>query len=319
MTRNTAFVRTGFSLSILAVALLAGNCGGGSGSRGDDTNPAPPNGNPEILMVIPNVVDFAGGQVVTVVAQDFQDDFTVNLPRIFVDNHRLPLNVIDSSSVEVMTPPHSVGAVDLVLRAAGTLETAILKNAIHYADYTAEIVLVSPEKGDIGGGEVIHVITSNFNDDFLVSPPDVFFGTVMASATSLDSTSVEVATPAHPAGRVDVTVVSGSETAILSGGFTFEAPAPPPPPPGQEILGVYPDYGLVSGGITVIIAVRGFNFSNPPLVLFGSKEATYVTNCSTSLYVINPRADQAGPVDVIVQSESSEQWAILENGFTYMD
>jgi hypothetical protein len=87
---------------------------------------------------------------------------------------------------------------------------------------------VSPNHGTTAGGETITIEGTN-----LESVEEVKFGATAASLATLvevSSTEIEIESPAHAAGEVDVTVKTPGGTSSTGAGdkFTYEAPAPTP-------------------------------------------------------------------------------------------
>ena len=119
---------------VAAVAHLVG-CGD---TRGEGSEPLeemlPPSGTPQILLVVPDRGDVAGGEVLTIVASGFQDDFAANPPLVHFGSLVQPATAVDPGVVEVVTPPCPEGAVDLILESVGIPESAILEDGFAYRE-----------------------------------------------------------------------------------------------------------------------------------------------------------------------------------------
>lgn len=86
------------------------------------------------------------------------------------------------------------------------------------------ILSVSPNSGPTSGGTSVAVSGSNFDPSDSVS-----FDGIPATVVSGTSTVINVVTPSHAAGPVNVAVVSSDGVATIANGFTYIAPPPPPP------------------------------------------------------------------------------------------
>jgi hypothetical protein len=103
---------------------------------------------------------------------------------------------------------------------------------------------ISPNVGDLAGGDTIIVTGSNFGSSVTVS-----FGTQPGTVSSSTATAITVVTPAHQAGTVNVTVTNvstGASTTVVNG-FSFNtgelplrrgAPLDPGYPVSSQVNGV---------------------------------------------------------------------------------
>src|SRR6185369_3672367 len=145
-----------------------------------------------------------------------------------------------------------------------------------------------------------------------VSGATVRLGGVSASNINVTSgTTITAVTPAHSAGAVDVVVTnSDSQTAVLTGGFTYTNPSNPPP----TVSGVAPSTGPTTGGTSVTIT--GTNFVTGATVSFGGSGAANVNVVnSTSISAVTP-AHAAGAVNVVVTNTDGGVGSAA-NAFTY--
>lgn len=86
------------------------------------------------------------------------------------------------------------------------------------------ILSVSPNSGPTAGGTSVAVSGSNFDPSDSVS-----FDGIPVTVVSGTSTVINVVTPAHTAGPVNVAVANSNGGATFNNGFTYVAPPPPPP------------------------------------------------------------------------------------------
>jgi hypothetical protein len=169
------------------------------------------------------------------------------------------------------------------------------------------VASVSPSIGSINGGTSVTITGTNFTTGATVS-----FGGVPATNVTVNSpTSITATTPTHAAGAVDVTVANSvSQSATLSGGFTYTSSSLPAP----TLSAVTPTQGSMSGGTTVTIS--GSNFVSGATVSFGGTAASNVAfNSSTSLTATTP-AHAAGLVNITITNPDGQN-GTLTNAFTY--
>lgn len=172
-----------------------------------------------------------------------------------------------------------------------------------------EITKLIPDSGDASGGNTVTIITAGFEDDFMVSPPRVFFDSAEATlVTAVDASSVDVMTPPDPnptgTRTVDVNMesASGVQMAVFAAGFTYTAAAAP-------CLEVTPNTGSVLGGEAVTITMLGPCFldpTDPTVVTFGgilAPNITFIT--ATQLGCITPPVAAPGPVEVVVTGKDA--------------
>ncbi len=86
------------------------------------------------------------------------------------------------------------------------------------------ILSVVPNSGPTAGGTSVAVSGSNFDPSDRVS-----FDGIPATVVSGTSTVINVVTPAHTAGPVNVAVANSNGVVTFNNGFTYIAPPPPPP------------------------------------------------------------------------------------------
>jgi hypothetical protein len=101
----------------------------------------------------------------------------------------------------------------------------------------ATITGVTPNVGNIAGGQSVLITGANFHRD-----AQVFIGGTQAGGVLvIDSQRLIATTPGHAAGAVAVTVVSNAVSATLNNGYTYDTPPPPPvvrapdPAPGRML------------------------------------------------------------------------------------
>lgn len=145
------------------------------------------------------------------------------------------------------------------------------------------------------------------------------FGTATATTvTNVTDTSLQATAPPHGAGKVDVSVQSGSVVApepadATKDDFTYTA--------GVEVTSVSPVKGPTAGGNTVTITGSGFAPAGGATVtvLFGATPGTVVTVTSnTQLTVVAP-ARPAGTISIRVTVNSVSNPDTDGDDYTYAD
>jgi len=147
---------------------------------------------------------------------------------------------------------------------------------------------LNPASGPVDGGDTITFTGSDFQPGSFVT----FGGVGAASVTFVSSTQLQVVTPAHAVGTVDVTVISpDGQQGSLAGAFNFEA--------APTILTVFPVAGQAAGGTEVTLT--GANFTTDAVVRFGGTDSPSVTFVSTTTLKAATPAGVAGSADVEVE------------------
>jgi hypothetical protein len=164
---------------------------------------------------------------------------------------------------------------------------------------------INPTSGYATGGTPVTVYGSNFKSGATVS----FGGTAATGVTFVNAGQLNVTTPAHPAGAVNVVVTnSDNQAATLTNGFTYTAA------PAPTVSGVSPNTGPTGGGTPVTIT--GTNFASGATVTFGGTAATGVSVVNSTTISATSPPHAVGVVNVAVTNPDF-QTATLTTGFTY--
>jgi hypothetical protein len=203
------------------------------------------------------------------------------------------VTVVNDTTVTVLTPPGSVGSVDVTVTTAyGTSPT----NASDVFSYVVKPVVTSssPSVGPVTGGTTVTIIGTGFTGatavEFGTTPTTDF---VVNSDTSI--TAISIAAVTGPGSTVNVTVDTPGGTAnqVASAIFQFM--------PVPTVTSVSPASGDTAGGNTVTIT--GTGLIPVRAVHFGSIAATsFSVGTGTSLTATVP-AGVSGPVDVTVTTD----------------
>lgn len=183
--------------------------------------------DPIIPYMFPDVGVIAGGDVVTIATQGFEDDFQVHPPEVIFGFGPSPsVTAVSGSIVEAVTPPSpSEGPVDVVVRSVNEKQTAVEAGGYTYA-LPPVILSVDPYMGHPNGGEIVEIETRDFLDDFRMHTPAVLFGGVISPrVTATGAGGIEVETPrvSWNVELVDLTVESTGlrQIATLPDGFLY--------------------------------------------------------------------------------------------------
>jgi large repetitive protein len=167
------------------------------------------------------------------------------------------------------------------------------------------VTSVTPNSGPTTGGTQVTIGGTN-----LTGATGVQFGTTQATNVTVNSaTSITATAPAGNAGAVDVTVTTAGGTSATSSADQFTYVVPPPPPPTVTV--VSPTTAPAGSSVTV----SGSNFTSVTAVDFGSNNATFTVNNSTTLTATAPAG--SGTVDVTVTNAGGTSKTSTADQFTY--
>lgn len=251
---------------------------------------------PVLSSLTPDTGPIAGGQVVTLSGNGFQQGATV----VFGTTSGTVTNVT-ATRITVTSPARPAGVVSVrVTNTDG--QSSVLTNAYRYIAPPA-LASLTPATGPSTGGTLITLTGTFFTADAQVT----FGGTPATQVTVMSATTIQAVTPAHAAGAVDVVVSSASGTSTLAAAFTYQAAAP-------TIAGVAPTSGSTEGGTTV--TVTGTGFLPGATVKIGGVDASAVVVSSTLIRAVTA-AHVAGIVSVTVTNPGGLS-ADLPASFTYV-
>src|SRR5262249_52990307 len=153
--------------------------------------------------------------------------------RVFFGDHEAtPVNVVSSTSIDVVAPS---GRGTVGVRVDESFGSSRLANAYTYVP-PPTLSSISPARGPASGGTLVTLRGASFGraDDLHAT----FGGTAATSVTLVDATTVTARTPAG-SGVVDVRVSNSNGDATLSAAFTYV------PPPSLDSIS--PPSGSVAG------------------------------------------------------------------------
>ncbi len=205
-----------------------------TGDRADARADAP--AAPVLVGAVPDHGSFLGGTEVTLRGSNFTEDMEVR----FGGNLVQPRNTryVDRNRIVVRTPAGRAGQVDIELRSPSSMRNTVLPRGYRYDSF-----YVDPGLGPTTGNARVslHGLGTGFVDGMTV----LFDG---MPCTMVRVTSRELAsclTPAHPDGRVAVTVRYGAETLTVSDAYTYANSA--------DQVGGGLSGGTLAGSLTVTV------------------------------------------------------------------
>ena len=168
------------------------------------------------------------------------------------------------------------------------------------------LTYLDPPTGNITGGTAVTIYGTNFRLLSDGTVPTVLFGANAATSVLVTSrTTITCVTSATvTSGAVNVSVMCGSQTGTLVGGFTYLA---------GVITSIVPAYGPVAGGTAILIT--GTNFVTGSTITIGGVSATGVIFIDQQHYKAITPANTQGFYDVAI---SSPTVATARNGFQYV-
>jgi hypothetical protein len=171
---------------------------------------------PTVTAVSPNKGPTGGGTVVSITGTNLTGATAVN----FGGNAATSMTVNSATLITATSPAGSAGVVDItVITPGGTSATSAADQFTYFARPT--VTAVSPTSGVTTGGATVTITGTNLNGATAVS-----FGGVAATINADAANSITATSPAHSAGKVDVTVMTPGGTSATSAAdqFTYQLP-----------------------------------------------------------------------------------------------
>ncbi|MGC9291680.1 MAG: IPT/TIG domain-containing protein [Acidobacteriaceae bacterium] len=225
----------------------------------------------------------------------------------------IPSSVPSSTTLDLVTPSLPSGSV-VVSLARGDGAKAQLPVDFTFTSPVGPLAALTissmtPSSGPANTATSVQIQGTGFD-----STTVAYFGTAMATPSSVTATSLNVSTPLEPAGNVAVSLVRGDGSkAQAPTNFTFTGT-------GGSTVGLVassmsPDTGTVNGNVPVTI--QGAGFDSTVVVYFGSTKVTPSSISSNSLVVNTPPA-KVGDVAVYVDRGDGSS-AQVPGDFAYTD
>jgi hypothetical protein len=212
----------------------------------------------------------------------------LDAPGIDVEFDSTPAQIVERHEtwLQVETPSHPPGTVDVVVRGTGE-GVQRLSGAFTYLE-PLHIDTVEPGAGPAAGGTSVQLQGEGFS-----GVEEVFFGSVPADFSVDSDGRMTVTSPAHGPGAVDIRLTRGRSETTRADGFRYREPL--------EIWGFSPIRGAVAGGTRVVLRGRGFG---PGVsALFGGEQVGEAEQTSPYRMAVRSPPGEVGRVDVEASRE----------------
>jgi large repetitive protein len=169
-----------------------------------------------VTSVHPNKAATVVPTVVTIVGERFASDATVTF-----DGTGAEIVEVTPLAITVITPVHPAATVDIVVT-NGDRQTGRVRGGFVYENSPSgvpSVQAISPTLGVTTGGTSVEILGDGFHFGTSVTLDGVRLRSFLVGANRLD-----VTTPAHAPGVVDIVVVNPEGEARLPRAFTYAAP-----------------------------------------------------------------------------------------------
>jgi len=276
-------------------------------------DPASVGPDPQISTFSPDAGPTAGGQEVTLVGLNFQQNARVR----FGADDALAVDQ-SATSLTVRTPARTKGSVEVWVVNPDGSQVVALDTYLYMAPPT--ILSISPATGPASGGTTMTIGGSDFLEDPAGILPTVIFcndyvgGDGCAPADEADVTvspkgrTITVKTPAHPPHLVDVAVVAPDGQADYTPvAFTFtEIPT---------LSDITPDAGPTLGGQSVTVTGTGFQLGVE--VYIDGVRCTDVNLVSATSLTCKTPAGSTGTADIVIANPDGGN-VTIDEAYTYL-
>ena len=250
---------------------------------------------PVITSIVPEEGPTAGGTLVTITGENFQDGATVTFGGVAAET-----TFIDVTSLTAILPAGAVGSVGVVVTNPDG-SSATKADAFGYLPPV--ITAVVPVSGSVAGGALVTITGQNFQDGATVT-----FGGTEAEATFVDATTLTAILPAGAEGTVDVVVTNPDGTsATKADAFQYLA--------APVVSTIDPASALTTGGTEVLIT--GQNFLEGATVTFGGTAAEVVNVVDANNLIVIIPAGEEGIAAVVVTNIDGSSGSLTKT-FTYL-
>jgi len=250
---------------------------------------------PYLLAIVPSRGSTTGGETVTIYGGRLETASSV----LFDDIPGLIL-AVTATSIDVQTPAHARGVVDVVVMTDLGTVSSVGGFAFIEPPGPPELGVLTPTRGRIAGGDTVLIRGRD-----LGITRSVTFGGSPATILSTAETRLTVLTPPHSAGIVDVVVTTSTGTDTAEDAFTYL--------PEPQIASVSPAEGSLLGGD--LVTIQGADLAETSVVMFGASPASIVSTSASQVVVRTPAAALPGIVSVLVTTPGGG--AILPDCFEY--
>ncbi|MCP4093855.1 MAG: matrixin family metalloprotease [Planctomycetes bacterium] len=267
----------------------------------------------EVVLDPPTIVgldtttgSIAGGEEVTITGTNFQNGAYV----LFGGLEAETVSFVNSTTLTVTTPAVAAGIVDVAVH-NGDGQQVTSDSAFTYQG-TAVYTSMLPKVGNIDGGTKVYIVGDNFSPQ-----TQVLFDGEVGNVTYKTSTILQVTTPAHAAGQVNMILRNlNSPDRVVNNVFTYVTDKDP------KITSFTPGQGPKGGG--TLVRIYGSNLKNIASVRFGvdpvSGQGGKLGNALNSINKGEVRSrtrlnSNAGSYGILVTTETGQ--AAMVTGYTF--
>lgn len=226
--------------------------------------------HPVLLSVSPADGPVAGGTEVEVRGVLLRSDCTIS----FGNAAATSLHFVNSELLEITTPAHAAGAVNVSLHCGS--DSDVLANGFLYRNAGATLSSVTPSSGSTSGGTFVRITGTGF----VPSCWPLFGGIASPEARVEDAGNIVAVVPPHAAGAADVQLVCTGTDALLAGGFTFTSGADPL----AQVLSIEPMFGSPGD----VVTIRGTGLRLYDVITFGGIAARILESTPERHVVVVP-------------------------------
>jgi hypothetical protein len=223
--------------------------------------------------------------------------------------------IVDDSSVQVLTPQHEEGIVDVAAvflnESDGTLKKIVKKKSFAFINDLPmgkipdfKLIKVTPSQGSVSGGTDVIIHGMGLKQGISVR----FGGLPATNVEFKGSTIISARTPPGNPGTVDVTGFLDDTFSMLKNGYEYTGG-------DTKIFMASPDRGSVAGG--TYVRLYGMNFPEHFTVSVGNAQAQKVKRIDSNSIELVTAAGKPGFVDIVINWDQGS--AVLKNGFLYFD
>ncbi len=198
------------------------------------------------------------------------------------------------------------GAPVVLVLADGELDAGVLVYVAPRVD------ALTPAAGGTAGGDVVTITGSGLAT---ATGVDVGGTVVAVDRTNPDGTTVELRTPAHAPGVVDVTVLLDGSDATLAGAYTYDDDGGGGGDGDGVVTAVTPALGPAAGG--TYVTLTGTGLADVTDVTFGGTSAVVLDVAADgSSVVVEAPLGMPGTVDLVVVLPGPD--VVLPDAYTYV-
>jgi hypothetical protein len=251
--------------------------------------------------ISPDKGSSVGGEVVTLTGSGFNETVQVLIGGTPLDPSAITF--IDSKRLEIRTPPHETGLVDVEVVLPGDPSlSSRLDKAYLYANALV-LTSVQPSTGPVAGGTPLVLSGSGFTGKV-----SVLIGGRQALGVQVSGEDQILAvTPPGVFGPATVHVVSDQGAAVMKKGFFYTA--------APTVASLIPGAGPTAGGTQAVLT--GTGLTKDADVTIGGAKATILALVGVDRLEIATPPGMAGKADVVVTTTYGT--GALAGGFVYTD